>query len=123
MEAVERRAGLKIHLLADELIELPASVEEGLYRIAQEALNNSLKHAMASSIMIQIQAEEARVTLEVVDDGMGCDLDTTDERGGLGLISMRERAEELGGVFTVLSTPGEGTAVRVEINGQQEVLR
>jgi signal transduction histidine kinase len=71
--------------------------------------------------MVQIRAEEARVTLEVVDDGMGCDLDTIDERSGLGLISMRERAEELGGVFAILSAPGEGMAIRVEINNQQEV--
>jgi signal transduction histidine kinase len=115
LDAVEGRVGVEARLLAEKLIELPASVEEGLYRIAQEALNNALKHAAATSVTVYIRAEDERVELEVVDDGQGFDPDTVSDRGGMGLTSMRERAEKLGGSLTVLSAPGKGTRVKVSV--------
>ena len=115
LDAVEGRVGVEARLLAEKLVELPASVEEGLYRIAQEALNNALKHAAATSVTVCIRAEDERVELEVVDDGQGFDPDTVSDRGGMGLASMRERAEKLGGSLTVLSAPGEGTRVKVSV--------
>jgi signal transduction histidine kinase len=115
LDAVEGRVGVEACLLAEKLIELPASVEEGLYRIAQEALNNALKHAAATSVTVYIHAEDERVELEVVDDGQGFDPDIVSDRGGMGLTSMRERAEKLGGSLTVLSAPGEGTRVKVSV--------
>ncbi len=115
LDAVERRAGVEARLLVEELVELPAPVEEGLYRIAQEALNNALKHAAATSVTVYIRAEDERVELEVVDDGLGFDPDTVGDRGGMGLTSIRERAEKLGGSLTVLSAPGEGTRVKVSV--------
>jgi signal transduction histidine kinase len=90
-------------------------VEEGLYRIAQEALNNALKHAAATSVTVYIRTEDERVELEVVDDGQGFDPDAVGDRGGMGLASMRQRAEKLGGSLTVLSAPGEGTRVKVSV--------
>ena len=62
--AVERQAGVKAHLLVDDMIELPASVEEGLYRIAQEALNNALKHAAATSVTVRIRVVDQQAELE-----------------------------------------------------------
>jgi signal transduction histidine kinase len=90
-------------------------VEEALYHIAQEALNNALKHAAATSVTVHVRGEGDRVELEVVDNGTGFDLNTERDRGGMGLVSMRERAEKLGGSLTVLSTPGEGTRVKVGV--------
>jgi signal transduction histidine kinase len=115
LDAVEGRVGVEARLLTEGLVELPAPVEEGLYRIAQEALNNALKHAAATSVTVYICAEGERVELEVADDGLGFDPDTVGDRGGMGLTSIRERAEKLGGSLTVLSAPGEGTRVKVSV--------
>jgi len=123
--AVERRAGVKAYLLADEMIELPACVEEGLYRIAQEALNNALKHAVATSVTVHIRVVDEHVELEVEDNGMGFDPDTIGNGGGMGLVSMRERVEKLGGALRVVSAPGKGTKVSVSVKvlqGSQELV-
>lgn len=113
--AVEKRAGVEARLVADQVIELPALVEEGLYRIAQEALNNALKHATATAVTVHIRAQDGLVELEVIDNGHGFDPYTVDEQGGMGVVSMRERADKLGGRLTIVSTPGEGTKVKVSI--------
>jgi signal transduction histidine kinase len=116
--AVERRAGVKAHLLASEPINLPPAVEEGLYRITQEALNNALKHAMASSVTVRIQVVDGHVELEVVDNGLGFDPLAPGHREGMGLASMRERAKKLGGALRLLSAPGEGTRVSVWVRAE-----
>jgi PAS domain S-box-containing protein len=124
--AVERRVGVKAHLLVDDMIKLPASVEEGLYHIAQEALNNTLKHAAATSVTVRIRVVDEQVELEVVDNGIGFDPDTAGNGGGMGLVNMRERAKELGGTLRTVSTPGEGTKVSVSVKvrqGSQELVR
>jgi len=118
LSTVEQRAGVEAHLLAEgmEEIELPRAVEEGLYRIAQEALNNALKHAKASSVTVRIHRKEPDVVeLEVADDGRGFDPEAVGDKGGMGLASMRERAERLGGTFQIISAPGEGTKVKVRV--------
>jgi signal transduction histidine kinase len=115
LDAVERRAGVEARLLTEGEVELPAPVEEGLYRIAQEALNNALKHAAPTSVRVCLRAVDERVELEVVDDGTGFDPQIVGESGGMGLVSMRERAEKLGGSLTILSKPGEGTSVKVSV--------
>jgi signal transduction histidine kinase len=115
LDAVEKRAGVVARLLIEGEVELPASVEEGLYRIAQEALNNILKHAGATSVTVTVRSEGDRVELEIADNGTGFDLDATIDHGGMGLVSMRERAEKMGGSFAVLSVPAGGTKVRVNV--------
>ncbi len=117
--AVERRTGVKAHLLVDDMIELPASVEEGLYHIAQEALNNALKHAAATSVTVRIRVVDKHVELEVVDDGIGFDSATAGNGGGMGLVNMLERAEKLGGALRVVSAPGQGTKVSVSMKVRQ----
>jgi signal transduction histidine kinase len=116
--AVEKRAGVDARLVADDLLDMPPRVEEYLYRIAIEALNNALKHAGATSVVVRIGADGDGVALEVRDDGCGFDAETLDERRGMGLQSMRERAAQLGGRFLVDSTPSGGTSVRVAIPGE-----
>jgi len=115
LDAVEKRAGVDARLLVDGEVELPASVEEALYRIAQEALNNALKHAGASNVTVYVRGHNGNVELEVVDDGAGFGLSAASEDGGLGLTSMRERTETIGGELKVVSAPGEGTRVRVSL--------
>lgn len=115
LDAVEKRAGVDARLLVDGPLDLPAHVEEGLYRIAQEALNNALKHAAPRSVLLCIEADSRHVNLSVGDDGRGFDPEAVSDRGGMGLISMRERAERLGGSFSLVSAAGEGTEVRVDV--------
>ncbi|MCE7987334.1 MAG: PAS domain S-box protein [Caldilinea sp. CFX5] len=112
LNAVEKRAGIDVRLTTDTLIELPPAVEEGLYRIAQEALNNSLKHAAATAVTIILRNTNQQVTLEVIDNGVGFDPATSNR--GIGLHSISERTEKLGGHLTLLSAPGQGTIIRVQ---------
>jgi signal transduction histidine kinase len=115
LEAVETRAGLKTELNVEGEGWLPPEIEEGLYRIAQEALNNALKHACAQSVAVSLRLDQPTVVLEIVDDGIGFDPSTATEGGGLGFHGMVERATQLGGQLTVESKPGGGTRVRVEV--------
>jgi GAF domain-containing protein/HAMP domain-containing protein len=116
LEAVEGRSGLKTEFKVEGDGRLPPDIEEGLYRIAQEALNNALKHAQAQRITLHLRQENQAVMLEVADDGIGFDPTTAREQGGLGLSGMEERAEMLSGRLIVKSRPGEGTSVKVEVN-------
>jgi GAF domain-containing protein len=116
LEAVEGRSGLETEFIIEGDVRLPTDIEEGLYRIAQEALNNALKHAQAKCITVHLRQERQSVTLEVGDDGIGFDPSTAREQGGLGLPGMEERAARLGGRLTVSSRPGEGTSVKVEVD-------
>ncbi len=116
LEAVEKRAGIQAHLVAENQIELPAPVEEGLYRIAQEALNNSLKHARATTVTVHIKTHDDQIELQVTDDGIGFELDDADHKGGMGLSNIQERVEGMGGNWTIHSNPGEGTSVRVVVS-------
>jgi signal transduction histidine kinase len=115
LDAVEGRAGIEARLLVDGEVDLPATVEEHFYRIAQEALNNATRHAVATSVTVQILADNKHAAIEVIDDGCGFDTRAGTNAGGMGLRTMRERAEQVGGVLTIVSAPGEGTRVRVSV--------
>jgi nitrate/nitrite-specific signal transduction histidine kinase len=115
LEAVEKRAGVNARLIADAIVQFPHPVEEGLYRIAQEALNNALKHAVATNVAVRLTTDNGVTVLEVEDDGRGFVVDSADGRGGMGLANMRERARRLGGSLAILSDPGRGTIVRATV--------
>jgi len=116
LDTVERRAGVEASLVVSGEVHLPAHLEEELYHITQEALNNALKHAAATSIAVRIVAAEKRIAIDISDDGKGLNLSAVGAEGGIGLSSMRERAEKLGGVLTITSLPGKGTNINVTIN-------
>lgn len=92
----------------------PSSVEISLYRIAQEALNNIIKHANAARVAVDITSNTTDVTLTVRDNGKGFDLSKVVKRS-IGLMTMRERAELLKGSLTIDSVVGQGTVVTVKI--------
>jgi PAS domain S-box-containing protein len=115
MEAVETRAGVKTRLRTEDLEKLPSHVEEGLQRIAQEALNNTLKHAGATEIAVDIRMIGEDVVIEIADNGQGFDPDNAMAQGGMGLKIMHERAEKLNGRVSVLSRPGEGTSIVITV--------
>jgi PAS domain S-box-containing protein len=115
LETVEGRAGVETKLVVEGPGLLPEQIETELYRIAQEALNNSLKHSNASSVAITLQTGADPVSLTVRDNGRGFLADEIADKGGLGLVSMQERAQRLGGHVDVESAPDEGVTVRVVI--------
>ncbi len=117
LESVEGRSGLETVLeIEGEEQGLPAEAESGLYRIAQEALNNALKHAQARRIEIRLCWTPLPVTLEIIDDGVGFDPRAVYQQGGLGLQGMEERAAQLGSRLSIQSQLGQGTQVKVEVH-------
>jgi signal transduction histidine kinase len=88
--------------------------KEALYRVAQEALHNIVKHSQATTVALRLGQDAGFVSLTVQDDGVGFD-PAGDFPGHLGLKSMRERAERLGGTLELESSPGKGTRVRMRI--------
>lgn len=115
LDAVEARAGVDAHLLVDGTIRIPADMQETLYRIAEQALNNALEHAAATMVTVQLHVTGNDLLLEVRDNGRGFDLDAVRDRGGLGLVSMEERAERSGATFSIESKPGDGTRAIVRL--------
>ncbi|MGH3903926.1 MAG: GAF domain-containing sensor histidine kinase [Pseudonocardiaceae bacterium] len=97
---------------------LPEHVETAVYRIAQEALQNVMKHACARHVHLRLSLTAEAVLLEISDDGTGFDPAAAGERvgpGGYGLPGMQQRAELLGGQLTAEGTPGRGTTVRLRV--------
>jgi signal transduction histidine kinase len=103
---------LVVDLEVAGLEPLPAAAEVAVYRVAQEALTNIVRHSGAQHVWIRLTRGPEHVVLEVVDDGHGR---TAPRDGGVGLGSMRERAEELGGSVEVVGRAGSGTTIRAAI--------
>lgn len=116
LAAVESRAGLSTELQVEgRETPLPAPTEEALYRLAQEGLNNSIKHAAASRVTVRVRFLPEAVALIVADNGAGFDADRALTAGGMGLRGMRERVERLAGTLHISSSPGQGTTLAAEI--------
>ena len=116
--------GIAVDVHAPDLAtRLPAEVETALYRIAQEALTNVLKHAAAKAVSLVVQRESSAVHLTVEDDGRGFDNDALLQAPagkGLGLLDIRERAALLNGSVTLESRQGSGTTIHVCIPLREE---
>ncbi len=93
--------------------------EQSLFRIVQEALNNTMKHAQVSSARVHLHLTEP-FWMEIEDQGRGFDLQRTSGGGGIGLASMCERAAEIGWDFQIITSPGAGTCIRVEKKRSEE---
>jgi signal transduction histidine kinase len=114
LESVESRSGLKTQIKLKDVGRLPSGIEFGLYGISNEVLNNVLKHSHASEITVSLEKQSGKIILQISDNGIGFGLEPEENRGGLGLKGMRERAEQIGGNLQV--TSGEnGTQVSVEV--------
>jgi signal transduction histidine kinase len=103
--------GVRVDFAADELPPLGADREAALYRVAQEALHNALRHSGAAEVRMTVCAAPRRVTLEVTDEGRGFAPELAPS--GLGLPSLRERAAGAGASLVIRSAPGHGTTVRL----------
>jgi signal transduction histidine kinase len=114
LRAVETRAGLVAEFDCPGNERLPPDKEQELYRLAQEALNNVLKHAHAGRITVRLAVANGHATLHVADDGVGFD-PSLQAADGFGLRGMRERAERLGGTLRIESSAGAGTSLQVDV--------
>jgi len=123
--------GIQINLETSGYISQPPAREENLFRIAQEALHNVVKHAHASRITLTLGCADDEVFLRVSDNGVGFELDQINKQSslsegnasgqGLGLTNMRERAAAEGGKLQLISEPNKGTTVEVRIPLTREV--
>jgi PAS domain S-box-containing protein len=114
IEALQARYKLEVVANLGDEPDVPLTTKETFYRIAQEATHNIVKHAKASRIEISLVSTEG-LSLEIKDNGQGFDPQQSFP-GHLGLHSMRERAEKLGGRFELISTPSQGTTIRVKVS-------
>jgi signal transduction histidine kinase len=110
---VSKRTGLRVHVTAAETAtELPDDLRTCIYRVVQEALHNCARHAHARSVKVVVKQQAGRIVLSVEDDGAGFDARRV---RGLGLVGMEERVNHLGGAFEIVSRPGAGTKLEVEL--------
>jgi signal transduction histidine kinase len=119
-EQFSNRTNIKVQYHTHNIAErLDPQLEIGLYRIVQESLNNVAKHADASEVNLQVIRNAEGIRLVIEDNGKGMQKSISSiramDKGGMGLVSMRERANSLGGKFTIDSMPKSGTLITVEI--------
>jgi signal transduction histidine kinase len=94
---------------------LPPDIEQGIYRVAQEAVTNVVKHASAKKLKLSLEFDEQAVHLVISDDGVGFDIDKIDKTNHFGLTGMQDRAELIGGELNVTSKPGFGTIIHLTV--------
>ena len=116
LESVEERSGFTTEFKVVGEIELPANIEEGLYWISQEALNNIVKHAQASKVTVILKQEPHTIILDILDDGVGFDTEKQSNGSGLGLRGIQERVDQLRGQISIESQTEKGTRVHVEVS-------
>lgn len=118
-QQLAKRTGMDIRMMPTDVTFLAhREAELALFRIAQEALNNAIRHAKAQNVSVKLIAEMSKWVLIIIDDGLGMTPGgpaTAADIGTFGLISMRERAEAIGGRLRVVSSSGRGTQIIVEL--------
>lgn len=116
LDAVERKVGVKSHLDVEKDLQLPSRVEQELYRIIQEALNNSLRHSGAKTVNLSIHNVDGILKVVIMDDGVGFDTFAMKRKGRTGFESMFERAESLGAILDITSEIGHGVIINLTLN-------
>lgn len=116
-ESAAERSGFSVIVdIPAQFGDLSPQVEQTVYRVIQESLENITRHANAKHVSLSLRRDDRKVTALVVDDGIGFDAAPLDHQRRLGVRGMRERVEMLGGMFDIQSTLGKGTTVRVVVN-------
>jgi len=116
-EMFQRSTGIKVDIRGSgRAKQMPATHKVALFRIAQEALTNCAKHARAKAVVVDLNHYQDHAELRVSDDGVGFDFGSVSVASrGLGLLSMQERTEAIGGIWHIESAPGNGTRVTVSV--------
>lgn len=114
-ETAAQRGNLFLQLdLPDRLNNIPPDVEQGIYRIAEQAMANVVQHAGATQLNLELEGDDGSVSLTISDDGRGFDLGEINQEDHFGLRGMRERAELFGARLEILSEAGDGTTIRLK---------
>jgi hypothetical protein len=123
IERYTNQTGVQVDFSAEGLDHrLPTHLEAGVYRLIQEALTNVARYAGVSAVIVQIYVSEETLSLYVVDEGAGFDVEEALDAGvSTGLAGMRERAHLLGGTLTIDSIPGEGTTIHARLSITQAI--
>jgi signal transduction histidine kinase len=115
-EEAAARAGLALKLdIVENIPALPPAVEQCLFRVAQEAITNVLKHAKAKVLTVKLEFKEERTTLSIQDDGIGFNNQSTNGTKHFGLLGMKERVDFVKGELNITSQPGAGTTVQLTV--------
>lgn len=117
-DSVFKRTGLPVRVVAENIARLDSAAEIALYRVIQEALNNTIKHAKAGSALVLLRDDHSNLHCTIEDDGVGFDSGSAQARGGhkgLGLIGMQERIKALGGNLEITSSFGSGTRILLHL--------
>ncbi|HTP59132.1 MAG TPA: ATP-binding protein, partial [Spirochaetia bacterium] len=117
LDAVEARGGMAVSFQVEGTEALNPGVRQEMYQVATEALNNALKHARAQAVKVKLSFDQAGVSLDIADDGVGFDAEAARKGGGLGLRGMRERLDKVQGTLEITSTPGKGTRILARAPG------
>jgi signal transduction histidine kinase len=120
LESVEKRTGMEAQFSVEGDINLNPDTEFGLYRIAEEALNNTLKHSGAHSVSVSLKFQGNKIILVIEDDGCGFNPEEKFSSGGLGMTNMCDRAQSIGARLDFASDPGWGTRVTVTLEDAHE---
>ncbi|MEI7844955.1 MAG: histidine kinase N-terminal 7TM domain-containing protein, partial [Chloroflexota bacterium] len=114
LEAVERRAGINTEFMIEPDVFLDNKLSFQFYALVMEILNNSIKHARASQVRIHFSNVAACLQMEIQDNGVGFNPETV-RPGGMGIKTMAERCERLGANFDLITSPGQGTLIRIQV--------
>lgn len=118
IQVLDRAHSARVTFSSNGVRALPASQEEAMLRVAQEALHNALRHSGATRVAVTLERRGPGAVLRVTDDGSGFEPTAIRSAGRhLGLVSMRDRSSGVGGKLTVESAPGKGTMIEMEVPG------
>lgn len=116
LQILQNSGEFETHLnISGEYYKLPPQKEMVLFRMVQEALNNAIKHAKAKNIRLLLQYRPDIFNLTIEDDGAGFDTAITQNKNGIGLKSMQNRAQLIGATCTLHSSPDKGTSITIEL--------
>lgn len=114
LKELQTKIKIKISWEMDE-VKLQSGVEDNLFRIVQELLSNTLRHANADQMQVYLKQVGQTVVLRVVDNGVGFDMEQQEKAGSYGLTNIKERAESVGGTIKIISFKNEGTSVEIRV--------
>lgn len=114
LSELNNRVGIEIEWELDSDVQLETGIEDHLFRISQEAIANTLRHADANRLEVFLSQSHDQVQLKIIDDGKGFDMNQVQESGNYGLTNMKERVDNLGGTL-IINSHSKGTAITVNL--------
>jgi signal transduction histidine kinase len=121
-QELSRRHNVRIDFIQENVPRMSDDVALCLFRVAQEALTNAIKYAGVQDVSVALRCTQTDIELQVIDSGVGFDLESAG-RPGLGLVSMKERLNLVGGQIRIESRPGAGTTVRARVPLESHITR